>query len=200
MSTCTLTMESLSSPAWCESNLSGVKSLYLVPKDNVTAVNATKAASMTTFDTFVEIGASLGESQAVVTATGTGKGFMKLYTKKGMGELKYTMQGSGTGNHSLKATLEVFHPAAKKKIIGFLATMMNQELIVVAGLNNGEFHLLGDLDRGATLADGVELTSGKAVTDDSGLTLQIEWDCFLPQIFADGWDPTDATNGITIES
>lgn len=196
MSDCTLTIESLANTEFCQNNMSGVKTMYFIPKNDVTAINAVLAASKTTFTDYVQIGSTAMEGKAFTAATG--KGFAKLYCGKDLGELKYTVQGSAVGSRSLKAHLEVFHPNMKKKLLGFLGTMINQELILVVVLNNGEIHLLGDLERGAEIADGVEATSGKAVTDQNGATLQFEWDTPMPQIFYPEWQPEDTTNGLPL--
>lgn len=194
MSNCSLSIESLANDDFCQNNMSGVKTMYFIPKNDVTAINAALTTNKTTFTDYVEIGSTAMEGKAFTVATG--KGFAKLYSAKDLGELKYAVQGSGVGSRSLKATLEVFHPNFKRKILGFLGTMINQELIVVAVLNNGDKHLLGDLERGAQIADGVEATSGKAVTDQNGATLQFEWDTPMPQIFYEEWNPEDSTNGL----
>ena len=47
---------------------------------------------------------------------------------------------------------------------------MNSEVIILARLNNGDIHMLGDADRGAEIGDNVEASSGKAVTDNNGAT------------------------------
>lgn len=196
MSDCTLTIESLANAEFCQNNMSGVKTLYFCPKKDVTAINAVLASSKASFADYVEIGSSAMEGKAFTCATN--KGFAKIYSSKDLGELKYTVQGSGVGSRSLKAHLEIFHPGFKKKILGFLGTMINQEMIIIPVLNNGEVHLMGDLERGAEIADGVEATSGKAVTDLNGATLQFEWDTPMPQIFYDEWEPEDSTNGLPL--
>lgn len=196
MSDCTLSIESLANAEFCQNNMSGVKTMYFIPKNDVTAINAVLAAQKTTFTDYVEIGSASMEGKAFTVATG--KGFAKLYCTKDLGELKYAVQGSGVGSRSMKATLEVFHPSFKRKILGFLGTMINQDLILVVVLNNGEIHLLGDLERGAEIADGVEATSGKAVTDQNGATLQFEWDTPMPQVFYAAWSPEDSTNGLPL--
>ena len=196
MSNCTLTIESLANAEFCQNNMSGVKTIYICPKDDVTAVNAVLANTKTSFNDYVEIGSSSMTGKAFTCATN--KGFAKIYCSKDLGELKYSVQGSGVGSRSLKAHLEVFHPNFKKKILGFLGTMINQEVIIIVVLNNGEIHLMGDIERGAEIADGVEATSGKAVTDANGATLQFEWDTPMTQIFYDEWSPEDSTNGLPL--
>lgn len=193
---CTLSIESLANSDFCQNNMSGVKTMYFIPKSDVTAINAVLAATKRTFTDYVEIGSSAMEGMAFTCASG--KGFAKIYCPKDMGELKYTVQGATVGNRSLKAHLEVFHPNMKKKLLGFLGTMINQELILVVIQNNGDIHLLGDLERGAEIADGVEATSGKAVTDQNGANLIFEWDTPMPQVFYPEWRPEDATNGLPL--
>ncbi len=198
MSDCTLSIESLANTEFCQNNMSGVKTMYFIPKDDVTAINAVLATTKTSFTDYVQIGSTAMEGKAFTVATG--KGFAKLYCAKDLGEIKYAVQGAGVGSRSLKATLEVFHPGMKRKLLGFLGTMINQELIIVAVQNNGEIHLMGDLERGAEIADGVEATSGKAVTDQNGATLQFEWDTPMPQVFYPEWSPEDSTNGLPMIS
>ena len=48
---------------------------------------------------------------------------------------------------------------------------MNSEVIILARLNNGDIHMLGDADRGAEIGENVEASSGKAVTDNNGAGL-----------------------------
>lgn len=198
MSDCTLSIESLANTEFCQNNMSGVKTMYFIPKSDVTAINAVLATTKTSFTDYVQIGSQAMEGKAFTVATG--KGFAKLYCAKDLGEIKYAVQGAGVGSRSLKATLEVFHPGMKRKLLGFLGTMINQELIIVAVQNNGEIHLMGDLERGAEIADGVEATSGKAVTDQNGATLQFEWDTPMPQVFYPEWSPEDSTNGLPMIS
>lgn len=196
MSKCIFSIESLANDEFCQNNMSGVKTMYFIPMRDVNSINAVLATTKQNFADYVEIGSSAMEGKAFTV--NTGKGFAKLYSAKDLGELKYAVQGAGVGSRSMKATLEVFHPNFKRKILGFLGTMINQELIIVVVLNNGDKHLLGDLERGAQIADGVEATSGKAVTDQNGATLQFEWDTPMPQIFYADWNPEDATNGLPL--
>mgnify|MGYP006916042242 CR=1 FL=1 len=196
MSNCSLTIESLANSDFCQNNMSGVKTLFFIPKDDVIAVNAALAENKIAFEDYVQIGSAAMEGKAFTVKNG--KGFAKIYSVKDLGELKYAVQGAGVGSRSMKATLEIFHPNFKRKLLGFLGTMINQEMLIVAVLNNGDKHLLGDLDRGAQFADGVEATSGKTVTDQNGATLQFEWDTPMPQIFYDEWKPEDASKGLPL--
>lgn len=196
MPTCNLTIENLTRGNACQNNMSGVKTLYFVPLDDVESINAVHPATLTSFDDYVTIGSSSLDTKAVTLATG--KKFAKIYCSTDMGELKYALQGSRVGNRSFKATLEVFHPKFKKQLLGFLSAMANAEMLVIAHLNNGEYHLLGDMEHGCILSDGLEATSGKAATDDNGATLQFEYQTSQKQIFFDGWDPANETYGIVV--
>ena len=192
---CNISIENLSQAESCENNMSGVNTLYFIRKKDVTAINATRAASAATYTDKVTIGSNAMEGKAFTCPTN--KGFAKMYCAEDLGELKYTLQGPA-GSRSLKAELEVFHPSFKKKILGFLGSHINEELLVVASLNNDEQHLLGDMRRGCKIADSAEATSGKAATDSNGATLHFEWNTPAPQIFYDGWDPEDTTKGLPL--
>lgn len=196
MPTCNLSIENLTRGNACQNNMSGVKTIYFIPLDDVTAINAQRPATYASFDDYVTIGDSAMDSKAVSVATG--KKFAKVYCSTDMGELKYALQGSRVGNRSFKATLEVFHPKFKKQLLGFMSAMANAEMLVVVALNNGEYHLLGDLEHGCILADGAEATSGKAATDDNGATLQFEYQTPQKQIFFDGWTPDNETYGLPL--
>ncbi|MDL2297247.1 hypothetical protein LJC37_04750 [Bacteroidales bacterium OttesenSCG-928-E04] len=110
------------------------------------------------------------------------KRFYHIYCNRDMGELKYTTQGT-FGGKSFRATLEIYHAGFKAKLLGFTAAVMNSELLVLCKLNNGEIHLLGDKDRGAEFGDNVELSSGKAITDNNGGTFNFVYDTPTAQIY-----------------
>lgn len=195
---CQITIENLSQADSCANNMSGVNTIFFIRKNDVSEINATSAASPSTYADRVTIGSSAMETKAF--SCPSGKGFAKMYCAEDLGELKYNMQGP-VGSRSLKAELEVFHPAFKKKILGFLGSHINEELLVVAVLNNGENHLLGNMRRGCKIADSTEATSGKSVSDDAnGATIHFTWNTPTPQIFFDGWDPEDDTNGLPLVS
>ena len=191
---CNLTISDMQTPAFCENVISGVHRLLFVPKDDIEAINAVIAAQPDEFADYVTIGND-AMVQRVVTLK-SGCEFAEIYTQKNLGELKYAVQGTMTGNRSFHATLEVHHPGFRRKILGFLGIAANLEFVLLAQLENGLWHLLGDLDRGATIADGAEATSGKASTDQNGATLVFEHDCRLPQILFDGWSPDNETYGV----
>lgn len=197
MSNCSVSIENLAEAESCANNMSGVNTLYFVRKKEVTAINALRPSSITSYSDRVIIGSSSMEGKAVTCPTG--KGFASMYCADDLGELKYTIQGA-MGSRSLKAELEVFHPSFKEKILGFLGTHLNEELLIVCLLNNGEYHMLGDKNRGAKIADSSEATSGKAVSDSNGATLHFEWNTPAPQIFYEGWDAEDSTNGLQFPS
>jgi hypothetical protein len=60
---------------------------------------------------------------------------------------------------------------------------MNSELVILARLNNGDIHLLGDKNRGVEYGDSAELSSGKSVTDNNGGTLNFVYDTPTAQIY-----------------
>lgn len=180
----------------CENNMSGVKTIYLCPIGDIVSINAKRPSIMQSLEDFVTIGSdSLGD---LAIECKPGKGFVRIHTADDMGELKYASQGEIEGCRSQKATLELFHPGFKRRAVALQAYLNNQQALVIVKLNNGEYHLLGDEERGANLASGAEMTSGKASTDNNGITPTFEYNTPAPQIFWDGFDPKDPTNGIPI--
>ncbi len=116
-----------------------------------------------------------------------GQRFYHIYCSRDMGELKYTTQDT-FGGKSMKANLEIYHPGFKPKLLGFIASVMNSEAIILARLNNGDIHMLGDEDRGAEIGDNVEASSGKAVTDNNGATISFVYDTPTAQVYTGEMD------------
>jgi hypothetical protein len=170
---CALEMEDLNIHSSCGNNMSGVKNVYIALKEDV----ATLPKLPNVRESY--------EDFAVLEGTITmkpNKRFYHIYCSRDLGELKYTLQGQ-TGSRSLKGTLEVYHPGFKAKLLGLVASTMNSELLILARLNNGDVHLLGDKDRGVEYGDSAELSSGKTVTDNNGGTLNFVYDTPAAQIY-----------------
>ena len=88
----------------------------------------------------------------------------------------------------LQANLEIYHPGFKPKLLGFIASVMNSEVIILARLNNGDIQMLGDADRGAEIGENVEASSGKAVTDNNGATISFVYDTPTAQVYTGEMD------------
>lgn len=194
---CSVQVQNLAESESCVNNMSGVTTIYFIPKDDITTINALRPSTMSTYADRVVIGSATMEGKAVTCPTG--KGFGKMFCADDLGELVYTLQGQ-KGSRSFKAELEVFHPTFKKEMLGFLAAHNNQELVIVCVLNNGTVHLLGTKQRGVSLADSTKATSGKAYTDANGLEAHFEWNTPAPQIFWDEFDPEDEEHGLPLVS
>lgn len=171
----------------------GVQRLLFIPRKDVERINAVAANVPTTYGERVIIGSPLMEQKAITVKSG--KEFAEIFCADELGELVYTPQGQH-GSRSLKAELEIFHPGFKKQLLGYMSVAMNREYILVVGLSNGEWHLLGDIRRGTRMADNSKATSGKAVTDGNGGELHFEYSCQAPRVFFAGWEPEDETYGI----
>jgi len=193
---CPIPIQNIAESDSCGNNQSGVRAIYFCPVADVVTINAARPTTITSYEDKVTIGDNLSSSQEAISCA-TGKGFAKMYCADDLGELVYTPQGQ-QGSRSFKAELEIFHPAFKSDILGFMATHNNQELLIVCELNNDRFHLIGNARRGAKFADSTKATSGKAVTDANGAECHFEWNTDAPQIFYDGWTPEDANKGLPL--
>lgn len=197
MSTCNnITLAGLGRLEACKTNLSGVKTMWIIPASDVESINAQRATQITDLDGFCTIGSAQIEGKAITCKEG--KGFVKVFCADDMGELKYTSQGNMVGARSFKASLEIYNPGFRRRQLGFLSYFNNQDAIIVVLLNNGEYHLLGDTFRGALLASGNEASSGKESTADNGINPVFEYNTGFAQIFWEGFDPTDEEHGIDI--
>ncbi|MDL2308345.1 hypothetical protein LJC68_08975 [Bacteroidales bacterium OttesenSCG-928-B11] len=170
---CSLEMEDLNKGVNCGNNMSGVKSVYVALKDDVASI-----PSLPNLRNHFEDFAVLQGDIAMIGD----KRFYHIYCNRDMGELKYATQGT-FGGKSFRANLEIFHAGFKAKLLGFTAAVMNSELLILCKLNNGETHLLGDKDRGCEFGDSVELSSGKAITDNNGGTFNFVYDTPTAQIY-----------------
>lgn len=183
----------ITAPAVCSNNMPGVQRLLFIPRKDVESINAVPAAIPTTYGENIIIG-SPAMSQKAITVK-SGKEFAEIFCADELGELVYVPQGQ-QGSRSFKAELEIFHPGFKEQLLGYMSVAMNREYILVAGLSNGEWHLLGDIRRGARMADNSRATSGKAVTDANGGELHFEYSCQAPRVFFAGWDPDNEVYGV----
>ena len=191
---CNLTISHMQTPEFCEKVTSGVRRLLYVPKGDIEAINAVIASQPEGFEEHVTVGSSAMVQRAITLKSGCE--FAEIYASRNLGELKYTVQGTAVGNRSTHASIEIHHPGFHRQVLAFLGIAANLEFVLLAQLENDEWHLLGDLDRGAQLADGAEATSGKATGDQNGATLTFEYDCPLPRIMFSGWSPDNAVYGV----
>lgn len=185
-----ITLENLKKQSSCNPSMSGIKAVYLVPLAHIEAFNFRRMATC-------------GYDRVVIEPTGgkavtlkSGCSFISMYTDKNFGELKYTPQGGV--NRFFQASLEIFHPGFKRKLLGFLGSMINQDLVIIVKTANGQYHLLGNESRAALIDDGTEASSGKATADNNGATVMFRFDTPAPMIFVDGWEPTDEETGIEL--
>lgn len=190
---CNQIKSNLPEPTPCENRLPGVERMLFIPRQDIESINALSAVTPTTYDEVVIIGSPEMQQKAITVQTGCE--FAEIYCADEMGSLEYEPQGQ-LGSRSLKATLEVFHPGLKARLLGYMSIALNVEFVLLVGLSNGDWHLLGDLRRGARLDEGSNATSGKAATDANGGTLRFIYNCQAPRVFFPGWDPHDETNGV----
>jgi hypothetical protein len=186
--TCNVTFEDLDLNEGCVPNMSGVKVMGWALKSDIQAL-----PKIPDTRTSIKDYAEMSEGGVVLNLKDhsiqmkTGKRFFRFYTGDELGELKYAVSGP-QGGKGFKANLEVFHPGLKSTLLGFMSSTMNRELVLLVKLNNGDIHVLGDLDRGVMPSDGVEITSGKAATDANGATLQYAWNTPTAQIYLGEYD------------
>ena len=197
--TCNYTAENLKLSAECGGKMSGVGTIYFVPRDKVTAINWSLPAAPASYEEFVVMEAITGGSPNHAIELTTGSKFSKMEIRLGMANLDYTVQGE-VGSQSYRAALTIDRGGFKKNALGLHQMLLNNDVLIVAKLNNGDFHLLGDMDHGCELDTNSTGTTGKAVTDASTLTFSFVWDTNSPQIFGDQFDAEKGTgiNGLDI--
>jgi len=179
--------------------MSGVSHIYLVPREKVSAINWVLPTTPTSFDEMVTLEALTGESATTAVAlSGTNTKFMKVEFKRGSAELNYSVQGE-KGCHSLNAVLSIARNGFKKAPLGFFTYALNESFVMIAVLENGESHLLGDMNHGMEMDDSNNsATSGAANTDPNTVNFSFEWATNFPMIFGSDFDADKGTgiNGI----
>ena len=95
--------------------------------------------------TLEELGALTGS-----IAMKAGKRMFALYITDDTGELENEIVGEKDGI-SFVQHLRFFHPGLKAKILGFMNAVKNENLVFIVPDNNGQYFLLGDAVRPATL-------------------------------------------------
>ena len=190
---CSINIGDLRTPGFCENVTSGVRRMLYVPKMDIEAINAVIPEHPTELADYVEVGSPAMTQRAITLNPGCE--FAEIYASKDMGELKYTAQGPAN-NRTFHVTIAIHHPGFRRKALAFFAIAANLEFVLLVQKTSGEWHLLGDLYRGATLADGAEATSGKTSADMNGVDFQFEYDCQLPRIMFEGWSPNDEVYGV----
>lgn len=184
-----ITLENIKkSSGSCHPSMSGLRAVYLVPLAYVKSFNIRKVTTCGYDRVVVE---PIGGKAIVLKPGGS---FINVFSDKNLGELKYTLAGGV--NKYYQASLEIFHPGFKRKLLGFLSHMINQDIVIVAKTNNGQYHLLGNETHAALIDDGTEAISGKATADNNGATVIFRFDTPTPVVFCEDWDPTDEETGI----
>lgn len=79
-----------------------------------------------------------------------GTKFFELYLTDDTGELEFETVGEKDGK-SFVIHLRLFHPGLRAKILGFINATKNENLVFIVPDNNGQFFLMGDALRPATL-------------------------------------------------
>lgn len=185
---CNLVLEDIGKNAACMQSMSGVKRVIIALMDDIdTYPERINEASRQGLEDHVRL-----QGNIVMKA---GKRAYKVYTDPDNAEMTYESQGE-KGSKSKKAKLDIKIPGLRAKVLGFNAAIQNAELVILALLNNGEWHMMGDKDRGADLEDD-KTTSGKGASASSGSELSFTYDTAIPQIYTGDIDSllTEAPSG-----
>lgn len=99
-----------------------------------------------------------------------GKKAFTFYSTDDTSEMQVNPVGEVDGI-SFEVRLTVFNPGLKKKLLGFLAAVKNENLFFIVQDNEGQYYLLGDSRRAAKMIAGDGVGTGKATSDRKGATL-----------------------------
>lgn len=137
----------------CDSNVGGVKRVYIANKDDVTAITVTSDAI-----------------SAITMASGAS--FKEYYQKRGRASVTSTPQFNDAGEYAGESTvLTLNFPRQDSTKRLEVAAMSVAELIVVYEDNNGKCWLLG-YDHGVVRTGG-DAASGTAATDTNQYAIEL---------------------------
>jgi hypothetical protein len=111
-----------------------------------------------------------------------GKKAFTFYSTDDTSELQINPVGEKDGM-SFEMTLSVFNPGLKKKLLGFIAAIKNENVFLIAQDNEGQYYLLGDEKRAACMIPGDGVGTGKATADRKGANLKFVFKTNVPRIY-----------------
>lgn len=104
-----------------------------------------------------------------------GKRMFEFYLTDDTGELEFETVGEKDGK-SYVMHLRAFHPGLMDKILGFMNAVKNENMVFIVPDNNGQFFLMGDELRPATL-EGSDENAGtsKETAGRRGLSIHFTY-------------------------
>ena len=137
--------------------------------------------------------------EAYATLTGdvtmkANKRAFTFYSTEDTGKMDIAMVGENDGR-SFEVTVDIFNPGLKKKLLGFIAAVKNENLFVIVQDGEGQYYLLGDAKRAVTTQQGSGIGTGQATSDRKGAGLQFKYKCNILRVYAG-----DVTGLLTVGS
>jgi hypothetical protein len=111
-----------------------------------------------------------------------GKKAFTFYSTDDTSELKMDQVGEIDGM-SFEMKLSIFNPGLKKKLLGFVSAVKNENLFLIAQDNEGQYYLLGDSRRAAKMIPGEGMGTGKASADRKGANLTFTFKTNTPRVY-----------------
>lgn len=111
-----------------------------------------------------------------------GKKAFTFYSTDDTSELQINPVGEKDGL-SFEMTLSVFNPGLKKKLLGFISAIKNENVFLIAQDNEGQYYLLGDEKRAACMVAGEGIGTGKATADRKGANLKFVFKTNVPRVY-----------------
>lgn len=97
-----------------------------------------------------------------------GKKAFTFYSTEDTAEMQINPVGEIDGM-SLEVVLNIFNPGLKKKILGFMGAVKNENLFFIVQDSEGQYYLIGDSLRAAKMQSGGDgVGTGKATSDRKG--------------------------------
>lgn len=123
------------------------------------------------------------ESPASLEAAGTltgdlvmkaGKAMFEMYLTDDTGAFNIEVVGEKDGK-SFVQHLILFHPGLEAKLLGFFNAAKNENLVFIVEDNNGQYYLMGDASRPATLEASDSAGTGQATADRRGIGMEFTY-------------------------
>lgn len=124
-----------------------------------------------------------------------GKRMFSMYITDDTGELQMETVGEKDGK-SFVMHLRLFHPGLLQKILGFRNATKNENMVFIVPDNNGQYFLMGDATRPATLeSDGDGAGTGKETSARRGVGMEFTYKTSNILAYTGAIPLTPATSG-----
>lgn len=124
-----------------------------------------------------------------------GKRLFEMYITDDTGEFEIETVGELDGK-SFVEHLRLFHPGLKKKILGFMSAVKNDNLVFIVKDNDGQYYLMGDDTRPAIFAGSPDSNgTSRETAGRRGMSMEFTYKTANVHVYDGAIPLTEASSG-----